>query len=85
MALIGYLVIIKSACLHFFAEDEASSDEEVSQHDEHCAICHKDDNEDMLLCDGCPKAFHLACLGLQAVPDGDWYCAVCCDEPVNDQ
>ena len=64
------------------AEDDDDA-EEVSQHDDHCTVCHKDDDQDMLLCDRCPKAFHLTCLGLTAVPDGDWYCAVCSDEVVN--
>ena len=65
------------------AEDEDDTEEEVSQHDDHCTVCHRDDGQDMLLCDGCPKAFHLTCLGLTAVPDGNWYCAVCSDEAVN--
>lgn len=64
------------------AEEDASqdqSDNEVSQHDEACAICHQDDDCDMLLCDGCPKIFHLTCLGLANVPPGQWFCAVCND------
>ena len=64
--------------------EEGSSDEqsedEVSQHDEACAICHKADDMDMLLCDGCPKAFHLSCLGLASIPPDEWFCAVCNDE-----
>lgn len=63
-------------------EEDASEDgseSEVSQHDEACAMCHKDDDHDMLLCDGCPKVFHLTCLGLRSVPPGQWFCAVCND------
>lgn len=64
------------------AEEDASQDQsdiEVSQHDEACAICHQDDECDMLLCDGCPKVFHLTCLELTNVPPGQWFCAVCND------
>lgn len=64
-------------------EGDGDSDVEVSQHDDHCAVCHKNDHQDMLLCDGCPKAFHLSCLGLEIVPEGDWYCAICSDAAVN--
>ncbi|KAL0018444.1 hypothetical protein WJX77_010041 [Trebouxia sp. C0004] len=67
----------------FLAEDEDASqdrsDNEVSQHDEACTICYQDDECDMLLCDGCPKVFHLTCLGLTNVPPGQWFCAVCND------
>ncbi|KAL0033133.1 hypothetical protein WJX79_005148 [Trebouxia sp. C0005] len=67
----------------FLAEEEDASqdqsDIEVSQHDEACAICHQDDECDMLLCDGCPKVFHLTCLELTNVPPGQWFCAVCND------
>ena len=63
------------------AEEDASEGDsgDVSQHDEACAICYKEDDADMLLCDGCPKVFHLSCLGLNSIPEGQWYCAVCND------
>lgn len=65
-------------------EDASGSGDGASQHDEHCTVCHLNDDCDMLLCDGCPKVFHLTCLGLSQVPDGDWYCAVCSDEAATD-
>ena len=34
---------------------------------------------ELLCCDGCRAAFHLACLRVAAVPIGDWFCAVCAD------
>ena len=61
-------------------DSDAESENEVSQHDEACSICHIADEMDMLLCDGCPKVFHLSCLGLATVPPGEWLCAVCKDE-----
>ena len=42
---------------------------------EFCSICGQDG--EMVLCDGCPCAFHLHCLNLSALPDGDWYCGSC--------
>ena len=72
-------------CAEEEEDDDASGlDDGASQHDDRCAVCHVDDDYDMLLCDGCPKVFHLTCLGLSRVPDGDWYCAVCSDEAVTD-
>jgi hypothetical protein len=32
---------------------------------------------DLLCCDGCRRSFHLSCIGLRAVPDGEWNCGMC--------
>jgi hypothetical protein len=37
-----------------------------------CSVCI--DGGELLLCDKCPSAFHHACVGLQATPEGDWCC-----------
>ena len=45
-----------------------------------CIECGRsDDEENMLLCDGCDKPYHTACLDkpLESVPVGDWYCDDC--------
>ncbi|CAG8059434.1 unnamed protein product [Penicillium salamii] len=43
-----------------------------------CTICRQADNEDvLLLCDGCDKASHLYCLGIDEIPSGEWYCQQC--------
>lgn len=76
-------VVVSKLTSSMFAEEEESdlqSEDEVSQHDEACSVCHKADDVDMLLCDGCPKVFHLSCLGLAKVPPDKWLCAVCKDE-----
>ncbi|GAU34715.1 hypothetical protein TSUD_29570 [Trifolium subterraneum] len=45
--------------------------------DDMCAIC--GDGGDLILCNGCPRAFHAACLGLHSVPDSGWHCLNCKD------
>ncbi|EPS32893.1 hypothetical protein PDE_07854 [Penicillium oxalicum 114-2] len=43
-----------------------------------CTICGECDNEDvLLLCDGCDAPSHVYCLGLNGVPSGAWYCDTC--------
>ncbi|KAG1175086.1 hypothetical protein G6F70_004532 [Rhizopus microsporus] len=45
-----------------------------------CEICHKnEDEENLLLCDGCNRGYHLYCLTppLSSVPKTDWYCLQC--------
>ncbi|KAL5995185.1 hypothetical protein ACLOJK_025243 [Asimina triloba] len=47
----------------------------VSDNDDLCTICA--DFGDLLLCDGCPRAYHPDCVGLSSIPVGDWYCRYC--------
>ena len=47
-----------------------------------CAKCHKTqhpENSPLVLCDGCPRSFHLACLDLtfEELPEDDWHCSKC--------
>eukprot|EP00850_Spirogloea_muscicola_P010718 SM000064S19740 [mRNA] locus=s64:270911:277448:+ [translate_table: standard] len=41
-----------------------------------CGEC--GDGGELVLCDGCPAAYHPECVGLACIPGGDWYCPVCC-------
>ena len=46
-----------------------------------CKLCGSGEDEaSLLLCDGCDGAHHLTCIRplLNAVPEGEWYCEVCC-------
>ncbi|KAL1565928.1 hypothetical protein AAHA92_01602 [Salvia divinorum] len=45
--------------------------------DDMCAVC--GDGGELILCNGCPRAFHADCLGLQCPPESDWYCPHCKD------
>lgn len=43
-----------------------------------CNACGFGNREDVLmLCDGCNAAAHCDCMGLERVPDGDWWCPTC--------
>ena len=54
-----------------------SAPESQQSHDDECGVCGR--AGELLCCDGCRAAFHLACLRMAAVPPGDWFCAVCAD------
>uniref|UniRef100_A0A669BL35 Bromodomain adjacent to zinc finger domain 2B n=1 Tax=Oreochromis niloticus TaxID=8128 RepID=A0A669BL35_ORENI len=46
----------------------------------HCQFCQKGDNEELLLlCDGCDRGCHTYCHKpkINTVPDGDWFCPAC--------
>ncbi|XP_072511162.1 bromodomain adjacent to zinc finger domain protein 2A isoform X2 [Notamacropus eugenii] len=45
-----------------------------------CLVCRKGDNDEfLLLCDGCDRGCHIYCHRpkMDTVPEGDWFCAVC--------
>jgi len=42
-----------------------------------CFACGLDDEVDGLLCDGCDRVYHMHCLRLETVPEGDWFCPDC--------
>jgi len=53
-----------------FATDE-------SEHQEYCEVCQQ--GGEIILCDTCPKAYHLVCLDpeLDEAPEGKWSCPHC--------
>ncbi|KAL4571150.1 hypothetical protein LXL04_017901 [Taraxacum kok-saghyz] len=48
----------------------------INDNDYICSVCHY--GGELVLCDKCPSSFHTKCLGLEEVPDGDWFCPSCC-------
>uniref|UniRef100_A0A0N4ZRZ9 PHD-type domain-containing protein n=1 Tax=Parastrongyloides trichosuri TaxID=131310 RepID=A0A0N4ZRZ9_PARTI len=50
------------------------------EHNDFCEACHGDG--EVLLCDFCPKAYHLSCSdpNLDEPPEGDWMCPCCREE-----
>ncbi|XVE59433.1 hypothetical protein DITRI_Ditri05aG0046300 [Diplodiscus trichospermus] len=48
----------------------------IDKNDNICSVCHY--GGELILCDQCPSSFHKSCLGLESVPDGDWFCPSCC-------
>jgi hypothetical protein len=59
-------------------EEDDSSEDEIGKIV--CETCKKDsDDDNMLLCDGCDRGYHLYCLRpkLEGIPKGEWYCPVC--------
>uniref|UniRef100_A0A8C0X6J2 Autoimmune regulator n=1 Tax=Castor canadensis TaxID=51338 RepID=A0A8C0X6J2_CASCN len=47
------------------------------KNEDECAVCR--DGGELICCDGCPRAFHLACLSppLREIPSGTWRCSCC--------
>ncbi|KAJ3331225.1 PHD and RING finger domain-containing protein 1 [Blyttiomyces sp. JEL0837] len=54
--------------------DAAPEDDEE---DLECMICGTVTADTLILCDICDGGCHLFCVGLDAVPDGEWYCPNC--------
>lgn len=53
------------------------------EHQDYCEVCQQ--GGEIILCDTCPKAFHLVCLEpeLEEAPEGKWSCPKCeADGPV---
>ncbi|KAI8823614.1 uncharacterized protein EV422DRAFT_521649 [Fimicolochytrium jonesii] len=56
------------------ANDDDDAEYEVTE----CEICGSAEHEEtMLLCDHCDSGWHLECLGMAEVPDGEWACDNC--------
>ncbi|KAI9083628.1 hypothetical protein K1719_034570 [Acacia pycnantha] len=63
------------------------ADDDGDKNDDSCGLC--GDGGELICCDNCPSAFHLACLSTQDIPEGNWYCTNCtcqiCENFVNDK
>ncbi|BDA40764.1 probable chromodomain-helicase-DNA-binding protein 4 at N-terminal half [Coccomyxa sp. Obi] len=69
-----YLTRLSISLKEFCAlvNDQARSSD---RHGSYCGICM--DGGDLLCCDGCPTAVHPFCIGLEEIPDGEWFCEAC--------
>ena len=59
---------------------QIEDNEEVTEDDEICDICHQGYSEpdDMLVfCDRCNLPVHQGCYGINTLPEGEWLCSVC--------
>lgn len=50
---------------------------ETDHHQDFCDVCQA--GGEIILCDTCPKAYHLVCLEpeLEEAPEGEWFCPTC--------
>ncbi|TMW92563.1 hypothetical protein EJD97_012859 [Solanum chilense] len=72
----GYIYTSNGVSLHEFAMSLLRGRKSpVRDSDDLCIICA--DGGILVLCDGCPRAFHKECASLSAVPRGKWYCKYC--------
>jgi hypothetical protein len=53
-------------------QEEGGSDD---MGDDECMVC--GEGGSLVMCDGCTNAAHVACVGLDHVPAGDWFCSHC--------
>ncbi|KAF2307459.1 hypothetical protein GH714_028833 [Hevea brasiliensis] len=47
----------------------------AKDNDDLCIVCA--DGGSLVLCDGCPRAFHKGCASLASIPRGKWFCQFC--------
>lgn len=59
----------------FEAANGPENSRDTSQHLDYCAACLGDG--ELILCDGCPAAYHFHCVGLNQLPAGRWFCIHC--------
>lgn len=61
-------------------------DDGEHEHQDYCEVCQQ--GGEIILCDTCPKAYHLVCLEpeLEEAPEGKWSCPTCeADGPVEQE
>jgi chromodomain-helicase-DNA-binding protein 4 len=56
-----------------------------TDHQDYCEVCQQ--GGEIILCDTCPRAYHLVCLDpeLEEAPEGKWSCPHCETEPDEDK
>ncbi|KAK4311657.1 hypothetical protein Pmani_016856 [Petrolisthes manimaculis] len=66
-------------------EDGYETDHQSTPNQDYCEVCQQ--GGEIILCDTCPKAYHLVCLEpeLEEAPEGKWSCPTCEAEGVKDE
>lgn len=66
-----------------FPLPEEDGDGYETDHQDYCEVCQQ--GGEIILCDTCPRAYHLVCLDpeLEKAPEGKWSCPHCVSEEVN--
>ncbi|CAI5703915.1 hypothetical protein KXD40_002522 [Peronospora effusa] len=60
---------------HAHVENHIGPKTPEDQWDVDCSVCSL--GGELLCCDGCPRAFHVKCIGLPEVPETEWFCNEC--------
>ncbi|GMF26195.1 unnamed protein product [Phytophthora lilii] len=60
---------------HAHVETHTGPKTPEDQWDVDCSVCGL--GGELLCCDGCPRAFHVNCIGLADIPDTEWFCNEC--------
>ncbi|XP_065202683.1 chromodomain-helicase-DNA-binding protein Mi-2 homolog [Planococcus citri] len=68
-----------------FPEGDGDGYELQTDHQDYCEVCQQ--GGEIILCDTCPRAYHLVCLDpeLEEAPEGKWSCPHCEGEGVQDK
>eukprot|EP00897_Mesotaenium_endlicherianum_P002171 jgi/Mesen1/1982/ME000147S01076 len=67
---------VSSYSVHLEPRGSAQLQEvEVDYSDDVCRVC--GDGGELICCDACPATFHFKCIGIEDVPEGDWFCPSC--------
>ena len=63
--------------LFLFPSPEEDGDGYETDHQDYCEVCQQ--GGEIILCDTCPRAYHLVCLDpeLEKAPEGKWSCPHC--------
>ncbi|KAK8383263.1 hypothetical protein O3P69_011625 [Scylla paramamosain] len=66
-------------------EDGYETDHQSPPNQDYCEVCQQ--GGEIILCDTCPKAYHLVCLEpeLEEAPEGKWSCPTCEAEGVKEE
>ncbi|KAJ8319853.1 hypothetical protein KUTeg_001440 [Tegillarca granosa] len=65
--------------------DDPDAEGYETDHQDYCEVCQQ--GGEIILCDTCPRAYHLVCLDpeLEEAPEGKWSCPHCVGEGIKEQ